>query len=58
MNGDGVHSGLLDLYKFMICSLLVRVNSSSEAVLCELGHLVNVREGARLNQRQNKNKNN
>ena len=25
VSGDGVHLGLLDLYKFMICSLLVRV---------------------------------
>jgi hypothetical protein len=46
ISGDGLHLGLLDLDKFMICSLLVRVNSTEEAVLFETEHLVNAGEEA------------
>ena len=31
VSGETVHLSLLDLYKFMICSLIVRVNSTGEA---------------------------
>ena len=43
VSGDGLHLSLLDLYKFMICSLIVRVNSLDPQVLSELERLVNVR---------------
>src|ERR1700734_2086930 len=33
VSGDGLHLTLLGLYKFMICSLIVRVNSLDPQVL-------------------------
>jgi hypothetical protein len=44
VSGDIVHLGLLDLGKFTLCSLIVRVNSTERGAPSETGRLVNVTE--------------
>ena len=41
MNGDGVHSGLLDHVRFMLCSFLVPVNSTGAVRRPKRERLVN-----------------
>jgi hypothetical protein len=41
MNGDGVHSGLLDHVWFMVCSLFIPVNSTGAVRRPKRERLVN-----------------